>query len=313
MAETSSAKQSRIAVSQLHELAIYEFGNPDGIPAVFLHGGPGGGFSEKSVATFDLSTYRVIGLDQRGAGKSTPFASIEENTTQDLVADLEKLREKLGIDRWLVAGGSWGSCLALAYAIAHPERCLGLRIHGIFLGEKSDVQWWFHGCRAIFPDYWQEFAEFVPEDERHDLLAAYLKRLTCGDDDLEMDAAVSLRRFSGWTQTLEPSEDHVRNLLQGDAALAVSRIFTYYCNNGAFMPEGYLIANIDRIRHLPAEIIQARYDTVTPMMTAWKLHQAWPEARFTIVTLANHVPSVKPMAEALSAATMRLADQIRAG
>lgn len=300
----------RLRVSDLHELSVLEYGNPRGIPAVFLHGGPGAGVSASQVASFDLDTYRVITFDQRGAGCSTPVAEIAENTTQHLIADIEALREKLGIERWLVAGGSWGSCLSLAYGIAHPQRCLGFRLHGIFLGGQEDIDWWFHGCRAIFPDHWQEFAEFIPVSERGDLLAAYYKRLTSGGPAQEHEAAQSLRGFSARTQTFEPNTDHVSKLLKPEAALAVSRIFTHYCVNRAFLPENYLIENIDRIRHLPAEIVQARYDTVTPMITAWKLKEAWPEAGFTIVTLANHQSTIGPMADALSAASARLAGQL---
>ncbi|PQZ26623.1 prolyl aminopeptidase [Ochrobactrum vermis] len=300
----------RLQVGDMHELSVLEYGNSKGIPVVFLHGGPGAGVSAKQIASFDLDTYRVITFDQRGAGRSTPVAEIAENTTQHLIADIEALREKLGIERWLVTGGSWGSCLSLAYGIAHPQRCLGFRLHGIFLGGQEDVDWWFHGCRAIFPDHWQTFAEFVPENERGDLLAAYYKRLTSGDPTQEQAAAQSLRGFSARTQTFEPDTNHVSKLLKPEAALAVSRIFTHYCINRAFLPDNYLIENIDRIRHLPAEIVQARYDTVTPMMTAWKLKEAWPEASFTIVTLANHQSTVGPMADALAVASARLARQL---
>lgn len=303
-------QEFRLPVSDLHELSVLEYGNPKGIPAVFLHGGPGAGVSAKQIASFDLNTYRVITFDQRGAGRSTPIAEIVENTTQHLIADMDTLRKKLGIKRWLVAGGSWGSCLSLAYGIAHPQHCLGFRLHGIFLGGQEDVDWWFHGCRAIFPDHWQEFAEFVQESERADLLAAYYTRLTSGDPVQEQAAAQSLRGFSARTQTFEPDTNHVSELLKPEAALAVSRIFTHYCINRAFLPENYLIGRIDRIRHLPAEIVQARYDTVTPMMTAWKLKEAWPEAGFTIVTLANHQSTIGPMADALAAASARLARQL---
>ncbi|PJR89068.1 prolyl aminopeptidase [Ochrobactrum sp. 695/2009] len=308
--DAQPTQQFRLPVSDLHELSVLEYGNPKGIPAVFLHGGPGAGVSAKQVASFDLDTYRVITFDQRGAGRSTPAAEIAENTTQHLIMDMETLREKLGIERWLVAGGSWGSCLGLAYGLAYPQRCLGFRLHGIFLGGQEDVDWWFYGCRAIFPDHWQKFAEFVPASERSDLLTAYYKRLTSGDSLQEQEAARSLRGFSARTQTFEPDTDHVSKLLKPEAALSVSRIFTHYCVNRAFLPDNYLIDNIDRIRHLPAEIVQARYDTVTPMMTAWKLKEAWPEANFTIVTLANHQSTIGPMADALAAASVRLARQL---
>ena len=307
---TLAHAEFRLAVGDGHELAVYTYGNPQGIPAVFLHGGPGAGASARSVESFDLDTYYVVTFDQRGCGQSTPFAELENNNTQKLIDDIEAIRAHLNIDRWVVTGGSWGSCLSLAYGIAHPERCLGFRIHGIFLAGDEDVAWWFHGSRAIFPDFWQEFAEFVPEEERDDLLSAYYKRLTSGDAELEMAAAQALRGFSARTQTFEPSSDHVAKLLNPQAALAVSKIFTHYSINRAFLPANYLTDNIDRIRHIPAEIVQARYDTVTPVMTAWKLKQAWPEANFTIVTLANHQATVGPMMEALTQATERLAANI---
>lgn len=304
-------REFRLVVSTTHELSVLEYGDPEGIPAVFLHGGPGAGVSAKQIASFDLAAYRVVTFDQRGAGRSTPTAEISENTTQHLIADMERIREVLGIEQWLVAGGSWGSCLALAYGIAFPQRCLGFRLHGIFLADQDDIDWWFHGCRAIFPDHWQEFAEFIPPEERGNLLKAYYARLTCGDQAVELAAAKALRGFSARTQTFEPSLDHVRQLLHPDAALAVSRIFTHYCMNRAFLPKGHLLENIDLIRHLPAEIVQARYDTVTPMATAWKLRNAWPEAAFTIVTLSNHQSTVGPMAKELEAASRRLATAIK--
>ncbi len=209
-----------------------------------------------------------------------------------------------------MAGGSWGSCLSLAYGIAHPQHCLGFRLHGIFLGGQEDVDWWFHGCRAIFPDHWQEFAEFVQESERADLLAAYYTRLTSGDPVQEQAAAQSPARIFGAHADLRTG--HEPRLRTSEAGSGLGRItdFTHYCINRAFLPENYLIGRIDRIRHLPAEIVQARYDTVTPMMTAPKLKEARPEAGFTIVTLANHQSTIGPMADALAAASARLARQL---
>ncbi|MEF2072594.1 prolyl aminopeptidase [Consotaella aegiceratis] len=301
----------RLQPDRLHDLHLEEHGNPLGLPVVVLHGGPGAGLSRKQLTTFDPEVFRIITFDQRGAGRSLPSAEITDNTTAHLIADIELIRTHLGIERWLVAGGSWGSCLALAYGEAHPERCLGFRLHGIFLADDEDIDWWFYGSRKIFPDHWEVFAEFVAEEERDDLLGAYYRRLTSGDPDLEMAAALSLRGFSGRTQTFRPDPAHVERLLQPKAALAVSRLFTHYCVNRGFLRPGQLLGEIDRIRHCPAEIVQARYDTVTPAATAWKLHKAWPEAQFTIVTEANHQSTTGPMAEALSAAARRLAQRLR--
>lgn len=302
----------RLAVGDGHELYVEESGNPQGIPVVFLHGGPGGGVKPSQRRTFDPAAFRIVLFDQRGAGRSTPVAELAGNTTAALVADIERIRTHLGIERWLVTGGSWGSCLGLAYGQAHPQRCLGFRLHGIFLARRAEADWWFHGVRAIFPDHWDEFAAHVPEGERHDLLAAYYRRLTSADLDVCLAAAQRLRTFSAKTQTFLPDDEHVRALTEPMAALAVARLFTHYCVNGAFLEDGQLIGGLDRIRHLPAEIVQGRYDTVTPMVTAWDLKKAWPEARFTIVDEANHVATARAPAlgEALRAATDRLRDSL---
>lgn len=303
----------QLPVSDGHTLWIEESGNPQGIPVVVLHGGPGGGMSAGQRATFDPDAYRVILFDQRGCGRSTPHASLHANTTQALIADLETLRQHLGIERWLVAGGSWGSCLGLAYGQAHPDRCLGFRLHGIFMMQPTEVAWWFQDVRAIFPDHWEAFADFVTPEERHDLVHAYHRRLTGDDPALAQAAAISLRTFSARTQTLIPDEAHVARLTRPDAALAVSRLFTHYCVNGGFLPPGQLLRDVPRLRHLPAEIVQGRYDTVTPPITAWALHKAWPEARFTLVAAANHVSTAAApdLNHALRAAADRLRDTLR--
>lgn len=302
-----------LQVDDIHQLYIEEHGSDDGIPVVILHGGPGAGMSRKHIETFDPSIFRIIIFDQRGAGRSVPPANLVNNTTDALIADIETIREKLGIDRWLVAGGSWGSCLALAYGEAHPERCLGFRLHGIFLAGREDVQWWFHESRAIFPDQWEEFASFVPEEERTDLLAAYYRRLTSGNAHEEVAAALSLRGFSAKTQTFLPDPGHVAALMEPVAALAVARLFTHYCMNGAFLEPGQLLRDIGRIRHLPCEIVQGRYDTVTPMASAWRLHRAWPEAGFSIVTEANHQSTKGPLFEELKNASERLRGKLDTG
>lgn len=304
----------RLPVGDGHELHVELSGNPDGIPAVFLHGGPGGGTKPAQRRTFDPATFRIVTFDQRGAGRSRPSAELAGNTTQTLIADLERIREHLGIERWLVTGGSWGSCLGLAYGQAHPERCLGFRLHGIFMAERAEIDWWFHGSRTIFPDHWEIFANFVPEAERSDLLGAYYRRLTGPDREQQLAAAVALRTFSGNTQTFLPDAEHVAALTEPEAALALARIFTHYCVNGAFLEPGQLLRDVSRIRHLPAEIVQGRYDIVTPMCTAWRLKTAWPEARFTIVTEANHAatPNAPALSLALRDATDRLRDSMPA-
>lgn len=312
MRENRAGNGFFLQVSAVHRLYVEEYGEPDGIPVVILHGGPGAGMSRRHVETFDASAFRIVIFDQRGAGRSTPAASIEDNTTDALIADIEAIRQKLGIDRWLVAGGSWGSCLALAYGEMHPERCLGFRLHGIFLAGRDDIDWWFDGIRAIFPDHWQEFARFIPEAERGDLLGAYYRRLTGGNAREETAAALSLRGFSAKTQTFLPDPGHIAALLEPAAALAVARLFTHYCVHGAFLQPGQLLRDIGRIRHLPCEIVQGRYDMVTPMLSAWRLHQAWPEAGFSIVTEANHQSTKGQMFDELKGAAGRLLDRLTA-
>lgn len=300
----------RLLVGEGHELHIERHGTRGAIPTVILHGGPGGGLSHAALDGFDLDRHDIVLFDQRGAGLSTPFAEVRGNTTKDLIADLEAIRAQFDFDVWMVAGGSWGSCLGLAYAQAHPDRVSALRLHGIFLARPSEIRWWFHGVAHVFPDHWSEFARHVPEDERDDLLRAYHTRLMSPDHDVALSAAWHLRNFSARTQTFGPDAAHVARLLESPGRyLPVARLFTHYCMNHAFMPEGALLAGIDRIRHIPAEILQGRYDMVTPMTSAWDLHQAWPEARFEIVTFANHTAS-PDMLVAQRAASDRLAERI---
>ena len=301
----------RVEVDAPHVLYVEECGNPDGIPVVFLHGGPGGGTKPVQRQTFDPARYRIVLFDQRGCGRSTPAAELDGNKTSALVADIERIRETLGIEDWMVAGGSWGSLLALTYAIAHPGRCRALRLHGIFMGRPQEVNAWFEGIGRLFPDAYEGFAAHVPEAERGDLLAAYHARLTDPDPEVHMPAALSLRGFSARTQTFLPSPAHVGALTAPGSVLQVGRLFTQYCANGFFLPENHVLENVDRFRHIPAEIVQGRYDVVTPMRTAWDLHRAWPEARFTLVPLANHV--VSPDAPALSTALRDASDRLADG
>lgn len=291
-----------------HVLHVERHGTMGGIPTVVLHGGPGGSLARAALASFDLGRHDVILFDQRGCGQSTPLASLHANTTQDLIGDIEAIRQHFGFKAWMVAGGSWGSFLSLAYAQAHPENVLALRVHGIFLCGDQDVDWWFQGVRAIFPDHWEVFAGHVEPHERDNLLEAYYQRTTSDDPAVAEAAAWHLRNFSARTQTFEPDEAHIANLLSSPAKyLPVARLFTAYCRARAFMPEGAILQGIDRIRHIPAQIVQGRYDMVTPMQSAWALHRAWPEAGFTIATLSNHT-TTPALLEALTKATTRLAD-----
>lgn len=300
----------RLAVDPPHDLYVEESGNPDGIPVVFLHGGPGASTKPGQRRTFDPARYRIILFDQRGCGRSTPSAELDGNDTDALIADIERIRIHLGIQTWMVAGGSWGSYLTLAYAIAYPDRCRALRLHGIFLGRPHEVRFWFHGIGALFPDAFEPFAAHVGEGKRDDLLSAYYARLIDPDPSVHMAAATALRGFSSRTQTLLFSSAHVSALTTPKAALEISRIFTHYCTNDFFQPENHLLGNVDKIRHLPCEIVQGRYDVVTPMQSAWELHRVWPEARFTLVQLSNHVatPEAPDLSTALRAASDRLAD-----
>ncbi|MEO1102917.1 MAG: prolyl aminopeptidase, partial [Pseudomonadota bacterium] len=302
----------RLKVDPPHELHVEECGNADGIPALFLHGGPGAGAKPFQRRTFDPQRFRVILFDQRGCGRSTPSAELSGNTTQALIADIETVREMLGIEQWLVTGGSWGSLLSLSYAIAYPERCLGLRLHGVFLGSPDETQFWFHGIGRFFPEAFAAFEALVPEDERDDLLSAYYKRLVDPDPAVHLTAAQALRGFSARTQTLLPSAAHVQAQIEPRAALELARIFTHYCTNRFFLPASHVLSGVSRLRHLPCEIVQGRYDVVTPPRGAYRVKEAWPEARFTIIDLASHVATLEApaLSLALRAATDRLADAL---
>ena len=272
----------------LHRIYWETSGNPDGIPVVFVHGGPGSGTSPRQRCFFDPAEYRIVLFDQRGAGRSTPHGELTDNTTPHLVADMERLRELLGIARWLVFGGSWGSTLALAYAQAHSERVSGLVLRGIFLCRRSEIEWFLDGIRAFFPEAQRKLAEFLPEAERGDLLTAYHRRLTDPDPAIHQPAAYEWATFEGACSTLLPNPDLVSAFGADRAALSLARIEAHYFVNDIFLPENDLLANIDRIRHLPAIIVQGRYDAVCPIVTADALARAWPEAHYKIVPDAGH-------------------------
>ena len=285
-------RTGRLRVSDLHEIYFEESGNPQGKPAVFLHGGPGGGTDPKMRRFFDPTRYRIVLFDQRGCGKSRPHAELRQNTTWDLVADIERLREHLGIERWLVFGGSWGSTLALADAQAHPGRVTELVLRGIFMLRRWELEWFYQnsgGAAALFPDLWEQYLEPIPPAERADLIRAYYARLTSEDRTERARAAQAWSGWEGATSYLRTSEQYVAKFAAGAYAEAFARIEChYFVNGGFFRSDAQLLEDIGRIRHIPAVIVQGRYDVVCPMRSAWDLHRAWPEADLRIVPDAGH-------------------------
>jgi len=257
---------------------------------VFLHGGPGIGTVPDFRRFFDPAAYRIILFDQRGAGRSTPHASLEENSTWHLVADIESLREHLGVRRWQVFGGSWGSTLALAYAETHPERVAQLVLRGIFLCRPKEIQWFYQeGASAIYPDVWEQYLAVIPEAERGDMLSAYYRRLTSPDEELRLEAARAWSIWEGSTSKLIPDQRLIDDFGDPHNALSLARIECHYFMNNTFFPtDNYLIENIGKVRHLPGAIVQGRYDVVCPMMSAWELHRAWPEAELKITPDSGH-------------------------
>lgn len=288
-------------------------GNPDGRPVVFLHGGPGGGTSPWHRRFFDPSVYRIILLDQRGCGRSTPHASdpaadLRFNTTWHLVADLELLRKNLGISRWQVFGGSWGSALALAYAQAHPQAVSELVLRGIFTLRRHELEWFYEGgAEALFPDLWADFQREIPVLERSRMIEAYHRRLFDPDPAVHVPAAVAWTRWEASTVSVRPDPEQIAKAVAPASATAFARIENHYFIHGGWLREGQLIAGVDAIRHIPTVIVQGRHDVCTPMMTAWDLHQAWPEAEFVVVDDAGHSASEPGIARALRAATDRFA------
>ncbi|RPJ48305.1 MAG: prolyl aminopeptidase [Betaproteobacteria bacterium] len=265
-----------------------ESGNPHGAPVLFLHGGPGAGAAPAHRRFFDPAHYRIVIFDQRGAGRSTPLGDISANTTPLLIADIEQLRAHLGITRWLVFGGSWGSTLALAYAEAHPQRCTGLILRGIFLCRRSEIDWFLYGLRNLFPEAWRTFTDPIPQAERGDLLAAYHRRLTDPDPAVHMPAARAWSTYEGSCSTLLPSPETVAYFAGDVVALGLARIEAHYFKHDIFLPENALLDNVDRIRDIPGIIVQGRYDAVCPIVSADDLHRAWPEAEYIVVPDAGH-------------------------
>ena len=279
-----------LKVSALHTLYYEQSGNPNGKPVVFLHGGPGGGTSPKCRRFFDPVIYLIVLFDQRGCGKSTPHAELTDNTTWDLVADIERLRGHLAIDRWQVFGGSWGSTLALAYAQTHPDKVTELVLRGIFMLRRWELEWFYQkGCDALYPDAWETYLNAIPEAERGDLISAYHRRLTSVDPKTRTDAARAWSVWEGATSFLWQDPSHIESSAEDEFALAFARIECHYFVNGGFFEhDDQLLRNVDRIRKIPTVIVQGRYDVVCPLRSAWDLHRAWPEADLHIVQDAGH-------------------------
>lgn len=296
-------RSGRLVVDDLHTLYWETCGNPLGVPVLFLHGGPGAGLSPRHRQFFDPAHYRVVLFDQRGAGQSTPLGEVRQNTTQLLIDDIERLREHLGVAQWLVFGGSWGSTLALAYGQAHPERCLGFVLRGVFLGTQAEIDWFLNGIRWFFPQEYARFVADIPPTERVDLLQAYARRLFAADPRQKLQAARAWSRFEGSCLHLLRHPEVADQFGLDAVALGVGRLEAHYFLHRAFLDDDQLVNNMDRIQHLPAAIIQGRYDVVCPPHSAWRLHQAWPQASFEIIEDAGHAAFEPGTASALVAAT----------
>lgn len=302
--------EGELKVSDLHTIHFEESGNPEGKPIVLLHGGPGGGCPPFYRQYFDPEKWRLVMFDQRGCGQSKPHAELQENTTWDLVNDIEKLREYLNIHQWVVFGGSWGSTLSLAYSQTHPDRCKGLILRGIFMLRPKEIRWFYQeGASYIFPDAWEEYVKPIPINKRDDLLTAYYQRLTSPDIQIRLEAARAWSIWEASTSRLFPDLDLKQRFGIDAFAEAFARIEChYFINKGFIAPEDKLLLNIDRIRKIPAVIVQGRYDVVCPMMSAWELHRAWPEAEFIVVADAGHSMSEPGIRTCLMEATDKFAD-----
>lgn len=279
-----------LEVSDLHTLYYEQCGNPDGKPVVFLHGGPGGGANAACRRFFDPAAYRIILFDQRGCGRSTPYAELTDNTTWHSVADIERLRERLGIDQWQVFGGSWGSTLSLAYAEAHPEQVTELVLRGIFMLRRRELEWFYQeGADMIFPDAWDAYVAAIPEAERGDMMSAFYRRLTSDDKAVRSAAARAWSMWEGSTCHLLQDPEHMNATGEDEFAVAFARIECHYFVHGGFFEcEDQLLRDVDRIRHIPTVIVQGRYDVVCPMRSAWDLHRAFPESDLRVMPDSGH-------------------------
>jgi proline iminopeptidase len=299
------------AVESPHVLHVEECGNPNGIPVLFVHGGPGSGCEPYHRQFFDPEKYRIILFDQRGSGQSTPHASLENNTTQALVSDMEALREHLGVEQWVLFGGSWGSTLSLVYAETHPNRVLGLILRGIFLCRRKEIQWFYqHGAHHIFPDYWEEFLRPIPPEEQDDMLKAYYQRLTGDDEIARLTAAKAWSIWEGRAATLRPNKGVLNHFGDTHTALSLARIEAHYFMHNAYLRDNQILEDAHRLEDIPGHIIHGRYDMICPLENAWELHRAWPAARLAIIHDAGHAASEPGIVDALIRATREMADEL---
>lgn len=304
----------RLAVGELHELYIEECGNPDGIPVVFLHGGPGGGCNPEHRRYFDPRRYRIVLFDQRGCGRSTPRSELRENTTAYLVDDIEAIRQRLGIDHWLVAGGSWGSTLSLAYAEAFPARVTGLILRGVFLCRPGDIGWFYQsGAHKLYPDYWADYRAPIPEDEREDMVEAYYRRLTGRDEAERLAAARAWSLWEGRCATLLPDPAIRDHFGDPEFALTMARIECHYFRHDTFLDHDQLLRDAHRLADIPGVIVHGRFDTVCPIDQAFALHDQWPRARLEVVEGAGHAMSEPGIRDALIRAADEFADRLTGG
>ncbi|MDH5300383.1 MAG: prolyl aminopeptidase [Gammaproteobacteria bacterium] len=309
--EIQPYKTHRFALEAPHEIYVEESGNPNGVPVVFLHGGPGSGCQDYHRRFFDPQRYRIVLFDQRGSGKSTPHASLQNNTTQALIADMEAIRSKLSIKQWVVFGGSWGSTLALAYAQAFPQKVLGLILRGIFLCRPKEIHWFYQeGAHRIFPDYWEDYIAPVAPADRHDMVSAYYKLLTSDNEQTRLAAATAWSVWEGRTATLLGDAATVAHFADPHTALSLARIECHYFMNNAFLEDNQLIRDAWRLQDIPGVIIHGRYDVVCPIESAWELHKAWPEAELQIISDAGHAASEPGIAKALVAAADAMLQKI---
>ena len=306
----------QLEVEPPHVLHVEESGDPDGIPILFVHGGPGAGCLPYHRTFFDPEVYRIILFDQRGCGRSMPHAELEGNNTQALVQDMERIREYLGIERWILFGGSWGSTLSLVYAETHPEKVMGLILRGIFLCRQKEIDWFYQlggGASKIYPDHWQEFVSIIPEEERDNMVAAYYQRLTGENELARMGAAKAWSKWEGQTSTLQPSKSVISSFTEPFTAMSLARIECHYFMNDSFLKPNQIINNAGNLADIPGIIVQGRYDVVCPMESAWELYQAWPDCELNIIPDAGHSATERGIVDALVRATKQFSDKFGTG
>jgi proline iminopeptidase len=303
-----------LPVGDLHSLYVEESGHHEGVPVLFVHGGPGAGCSKEDRRFFDPEKYRIILFDQRGSGRSTPHAELKNNTTQDLIDDMERIREHLGVDQWVLFGGSWGSTLSLLYAQQHASRVLGLILRGVFLCRQQDIDWFYQqGANLVFPDYWQEFIAPVPLNQRHNMVDAYHRLLT-GDNDLaKMNAAKHWSLWEGRCATLRPNPDVVDTFSNIHLALSLARIESHFFVNKSFIMENQILDNMESLAGIPATIIHGRYDMICPLDNAVALHRLWPEAELHVIREAGHASRDPGIVDALVRASDEMAVELDKG